>query len=650
MNVRRAVDLNSSPEHAMPLRPCTTAVFDLTGTVAFVQLTADGRQIATLEVYSDAVEEMRNLKAEGVRVSLMFRCGQVPEDRVRARLLSTELEEFAEDLLVVPRGADVREAFRAAAWLLRRDEGCKDAPLLYIGSDLRERKAARRAGFKTVPHVALAHGALFGGGPLRYLRIRFPVESAQAEWIPALAEQPLVPIHITSEPTGAGAVIYAVADTRTAAALDDLGFWVDRLGAPGEPERTNVYLFRDDLQEKRGFLNPGGNASKLFARGPAALGVLASTHAGLLVALSGDTPAHSFHFAESRESHAQVLSPMLNHFRTAPIVATRATPLAETAAADPLSPEEKGILLRSFDPAGMKAAVARYAAVGSKYTGGVFGSRDFRHKGNKDAVDLLVAEFEKIVAEGFRVERHCFMDDGFPAENVVATLNPSTEMVGDGVVFVCAHLDSINIHGKPAKVEAPGADDDASGMAAVVAAARAFVELASVRTPHREVRFALFNCEEINKSGSQSYASAQAKLGLPVAAMFQIDMIGYNHEQGWIVNAHAGFKPQAIPNACVAEARSAELAVLIEHLRPITRLTATCIFTSPHDCGSGRSDQTMFHASGYPGCWVSENLFDQACEVLNKAWHTKRDTKIEEHYAAEIGRLVAAAAWIAATR
>lgn len=633
----------------MPLRPCTTVIFDVADTAAFVQLSADGSEIATLEVYPEAVEEIRGLRAEGVRVSLMFRCGQVSEDRVRARLLSSELKDFADNLVVVSGGSNVRDAFRAAAWLLRRDAGCKDAPLLFIGSDVRVRKAARRAGFKTAPHPVLAHGAIFGGGPLRYLRIRPPATVAGVEWIPTLAEQPLVPIHLTSEPTS-GAVLYAIADTRTAAGLDDLGFWVDRLGPPGEPERTTAHLFRDDLQEKRGFLNPAGNASKLFASGRAASGVLASTHEGILVALSSGTPAHLFHFAESRESHARILTSTLNHFRTTGLVADRAALLSDAAAANPLSEDEKAILLHHFEPGPLKSAVARYAAIGSAHSGGVFGSRHFSHKGNKEAVDVLIGDFKNIVANGFRVERHCFTEGGVPAENVIATLNSSTGDRSNGVVFVCAHLDSINKVGKPAKVEAPGADDDASGMAAVLAAARAFVELASLGIPHREVRFALFNCEELDMGGSQSYANAQAKLKLPVAAMFQIDMIGYNHQQEWIVNAHAGFKPQKVPNASTAAARSAEQAALVEHLRPITALKKTHIFTLPADCGSDRSDQTMFHSAGFPGCWVSENLFDSTCEVLNPAWHTKKDTDVEEYYAADIARLVAAAAWIAATR
>jgi leucyl aminopeptidase len=235
---------------------------------------------------------------------------------------------------------------------------------------------------------------------------------------------------------------------------------------------------------------------------------------------------------------------------------------------------------------------------------------------------------------------------------VVATLDASdTEMAGQGVVVVSAHLDSIAEEGDDATDPAPGADDDGSGMAAVLAAAHAFAELASLR-PHREVRFALFNAEEVGRTGSKTYADAHAALGTRVAAVFHIDMIGYDGRPPACFEVHAGFVSRQPGNISDAAVQSVELANLLEHLRPVvTTLTAAQISTHD-DLGAGRSDHSMFHAAGYPACWVTQDFFpdDPAVNDRNPDYHSVRDTNIVEEYAAQIARLVAAAAWIAATR
>jgi hypothetical protein len=69
---------------------------------------------------------------------------------------------------------------------------------------------------------------------LRYVRIRVPEVHAGEDWRAELWDLPLLPVHITGE---AGATVYAIA-TSAAARLDDLGFWVDRLGGEDEPLTT----------------------------------------------------------------------------------------------------------------------------------------------------------------------------------------------------------------------------------------------------------------------------------------------------------------------------------------------------------------------------------------------------------------------------
>lgn len=639
----------------MSLPPCTTVFFDLSSTLAFVQFAPDGEQIATFDVYPGVTGLLQTLRDEGASVGIIFHCGRLSEERLHEVLDGSSLRAFVESRLVMMGNPVLPECFVRAAALAREGDGCApDARLLYVNPDPAPRKVARDAGFVPVPHPRLVHARLRAGGSLRYLRIRVPGKGG-SEWIRVLRAQPVIPFHVSTDPCSSEPVtVYAVGDTRTAAALDDLGFRVDRLGAPDDPVTTIPYLIRDDLQRKHGFLNPVGNASEFFASGPAAERLLASTHEGLMAALSGDERIESFRFTGALEGNTRKLTLSLTHLQERYTVAARTIAFTDVAKADPLCERELAILAGHFVPEIMEAEVRKYAGT----DGGPITSRHVHHPGNNLAVEALLADLQPI-APGTTV-RHCFMHERSDFWNVVATL-PTSEMAGQGVVIVSAHLDSIanepcpghtGTDGVPgADADAPGADDDASGMAAVLETARTFLELASLGRPHREVRFAFFNCEEVGRSGSRTYAQAQAALGTQVAAVFHIDMIGYEAPR---FEVHAGFHGSATPNAAAAGKRSEEQADLVEHLRMIVgTLPEAQLFTSPEEEGIPRSDHSMFHDAGYPACWITEDFFPDdkgPGSNLNPAYHTSCDTVIHTKYATQIARLVAAAAWIAATR
>ena len=138
----------------------------------------------------------------------------------------------------------------------------------------------------------------------------------------------------------------------------------------------------------------------------------------------------------------------------------------------------------------------------------VIRSRHVHHADNAAAVTALVADLERIGAGRFAVSRHRFMHEGRLLENVEGEL-PGSGL--DGVVLVTAHMDSTGARQpgyQPAVDEAPGADDDASGIAGVLAAAEAIVALdAAVAQPRRTMRFVLFNAEEHGLVGSRAYAA-----------------------------------------------------------------------------------------------------------------------------------------------
>ncbi len=88
------------------------------------------------------------------------------------------------------------------------------------------------------------------------------------------------------------------------------------------------------------------------------------------------------------------------------------------------------------------------------------------------------------------------------------------------VVIICAHLDSTS---PEPDILAPGADDDASGTAAVMEAARILARHPTDYT----VRFIAFTGEEQGLLGSRGYALEARSAGERILGVVNLDMIGY---------------------------------------------------------------------------------------------------------------------------
>lgn len=107
--------------------------------------------------------------------------------------------------------------------------------------------------------------------------------------------------------------------------------------------------------------------------------------------------------------------------------------------------------------------------------------------------------------------------------NIVFSLEG--EVDPERTVVLCAHYDSRN-SGDPGA--APGADDNASGTAAVIEAARALRGVSLERT----VAFALFDGEEIGLLGSRRYVELLPAADPGIEGVINLDMIGRDYGGG----------------------------------------------------------------------------------------------------------------------
>jgi Zn-dependent M28 family amino/carboxypeptidase len=131
------------------------------------------------------------------------------------------------------------------------------------------------------------------------------------------------------------------------------------------------------------------------------------------------------------------------------------------------------------------------------------------------AADWIYAKLE---GYGLEVSFEEFEYGGKTMRNVIGRwpgiLNP------DRVFIIGAHYDSTS---QTPWTLAPGADDNASGVAAVLEAARILQGYQFEDT----IEFVLFGGEEQGRRGSQFNAAEAAAIGKTVVGMINIDMIGY---------------------------------------------------------------------------------------------------------------------------
>jgi aminopeptidase YwaD len=107
--------------------------------------------------------------------------------------------------------------------------------------------------------------------------------------------------------------------------------------------------------------------------------------------------------------------------------------------------------------------------------------------------------------------------------NVVGRLPGRDPQRSSDVILLSAHLDHVGSRGSGADTIYNGADDDASGVTAVLELARA---LAGGRRPRRTVMVALFGSEESGGAGSRAFVERPPVPLERIVANLQFEMIG----------------------------------------------------------------------------------------------------------------------------
>jgi uncharacterized repeat protein (TIGR01451 family) len=227
---------------------------------------------------------------------------------------------------------------------------------------------------------------------------------------------------------------------------------------------------------------------------------------------------------------------------------------------------------------------------------------------------------DRMQLPGLSVRYQNFSYDGWSLDNIEGTLDgwgPGSDVV----YIVCAHYDSTSGNSDPTII-APGADDNASGTAAVLEAARVLSQYRFKRT----LRFVTFAAEEQGLIGSYYYVAEAQAAGTPIGGAINLDMIAWDSGDDDAMDIHAGTRSdsQALGTAFLSANTTYSISLVPEFI------TAGA---------TNRSDHARFWNQGYPAILAIEDFDD-----FNPYYHSADDTldKLDLPYATKFVRATVA--------
>jgi len=241
-----------------------------------------------------------------------------------------------------------------------------------------------------------------------------------------------------------------------------------------------------------------------------------------------------------------------------------------------------------------------------------------RNVGRPAALEEAAAYVERgLRAVGYEPSRQPVDADGVACANIDAERRGTS----DEIVLVGAHYDSA--------LGTPGANDNASGVAVLLAVARG-LSWQSVPT-RRTLRLVAFVNEEppyfrTPRMGSAVYASRSAARGEHIVAMLSLETLGYYSDapgsQAYPFPMDLAYPDRGNFVAFIGDVGSRELVrAAVDAFRSSTAFPSEGAALPAKTIGVGWSDHEPFWNAGYPAIMVTDTAL-----FRYRAYHTRNDT------------------------
>jgi len=236
-----------------------------------------------------------------------------------------------------------------------------------------------------------------------------------------------------------------------------------------------------------------------------------------------------------------------------------------------------------------------------------FGARYTGTENCYEAGTYLYNEFSNM---GLDVQYHNWTYGGFQDRNIEATLHGINNN-SDEIYIICAHYDTVR--------RCPGADDDGSGVAALLSIAYIIEKYNFNHT----IRFLAFSGEEQWMFGSREYAREAYENGDNILAVLNVDMIGFavTSTHSKYINLYKNEPSKWISDLTIN----------------LSQIYYDYILLDVVPLGQAPSDHVYFWNYGYDGVFYQEYEF-------NYFYHTYGDIikKLNISYASRCSKLVLA--------
>ena len=248
-----------------------------------------------------------------------------------------------------------------------------------------------------------------------------------------------------------------------------------------------------------------------------------------------------------------------------------------------------------------------------------FGSRfALRPGGNHEVADYLVNRLNNYgitaVIDTFHLTGQNWLAGPYDQDfyNVRGVL-PAIEPMDDSLVLIGAHLDAISYNHQTWQLleMAPGADDNASGVAVMIEMAR--ICHANNLRFNRDIHFMAFDGEELGLFGGYYDAEKRRNAGEKIAVMINNDMVSFQPDENWRLMLHW------YDNSLDVVSRAADLCAQYTDIDPY-------IPAASENGNSAASDSYAYYRSGFRTVFAIEYTF-------STSYHTDHDVADSNNYA-----------------
>jgi hypothetical protein len=216
-----------------------------------------------------------------------------------------------------------------------------------------------------------------------------------------------------------------------------------------------------------------------------------------------------------------------------------------------------------------------------------------------------------ILSTGFDPRGRVALHGGgtYEVRNIIATLH-GTDTKNDSLFIICAHYDSCAFNSRDwfskwKTMEAPGANDNASGVSCVLESAR----ILSKTKPDTTIKFIAFAGEELGLVGSKHYVNSTKE---SIAGVLNMDTIGYEKD-AMDISIDTDKNSKWLLKAITDAKKDYDIDIGIDDT-PLKDFEA---------------DHLPFRDNDISAVWINETGKDDMDKAMNDwGWHTTSD-KIE---------------------